>query len=91
MEQGYTYSLLFMIISFQRHHLIQNIVLILEKVWQRKEYEDVFAELKEIDPESAERIHPNNIRRVIRALEIFHCTGHTMSEQLKESANRNEV
>ena len=25
-------------------------------------------ELKEIDPESAERIHPNNIRRVIRAL-----------------------
>ena len=26
------------------------------------------------------RIHPNNIRRVIRALEIFHCTGKTMSE-----------
>ena len=57
---------------------------ILEKMWQRKEYENVFAELKEIDPESAERIHPNNTRRVIRALEIFHCTGHTMSEQLKE-------
>lgn len=44
----------------------------------------VFEELKEIDPESAVRIHPNNVRRVIRALEIYHCTGHTMSEQLND-------
>ncbi len=57
---------------------------ILEKRVAAEGIEEVFAELKEIDPESAERIHPNNTRRVIRALEIFHCTGHTMSEQLKE-------
>lgn len=56
----------------------------LEKIVTEEGIENVFAELKEIDPESAERIHPNNIRRVIRALEIYHCTGHTMSEQLKE-------
>ena len=31
------------------------------------------------------RIHPNNVRRVIRALEIFHCTGKTMSELQKTS------
>ncbi|CRK80371.1 tRNA delta(2)-isopentenylpyrophosphate transferase [Neobacillus massiliamazoniensis] len=37
-------------------------------------------ELVEIDPESASHIHPNNARRVIRALEIYHCTGKTMSE-----------
>ncbi|UII57876.1 tRNA (adenosine(37)-N6)-dimethylallyltransferase MiaA [Cytobacillus spongiae] len=36
-------------------------------------------ELQQIDPESSERIHPNNIRRVIRALEVYHCTGKTMS------------
>lgn len=36
--------------------------------------------LKDIDPESAERIHPRNVRRVIRALEIYHCTGKTMTE-----------
>ncbi|RSD23041.1 tRNA (adenosine(37)-N6)-dimethylallyltransferase MiaA [Mesobacillus subterraneus] len=36
--------------------------------------------LKEADPESAERIHPNNLRRVIRALEIIHCTGKTAGE-----------
>lgn len=41
-------------------------------------------ELVEIDPESASHIHPNNARRVIRALEIFHCTGKTMSEYQKE-------
>jgi tRNA dimethylallyltransferase len=33
-----------------------------------------------VDPASAGNIHPNNTRRVIRALEIFHCTGKTMSE-----------
>ena len=37
-------------------------------------------QLMRIDPESGRRIHPNNIRRVIRAIEIFHCTGKTMSE-----------
>jgi tRNA dimethylallyltransferase len=40
----------------------------------------IHAELALIDPTSAERIHPNNIRRVIRALEVFHCTGKTMTE-----------
>lgn len=40
----------------------------------------LFQELKKIDPVSAEKIHPNNIRRVIRALEIYYCTGKTMSE-----------
>lgn len=37
-------------------------------------------QLQKIDRESAERIHPNNIRRVIRALEVYHCTGKTMTE-----------
>ena len=41
-------------------------------------------ELAQIDPESASQIHHNNIRRVIRALEIYHCTGRTMSEEQKE-------
>ncbi len=32
----------------------------------------VYNKLKRIDPESAEKIHPNNLRYVIRALEIYH-------------------
>lgn len=45
----------------------------------------LFERLREVDPESAERIHPNNIKRVMRALEIFESTGKTMTETLKES------
>jgi tRNA dimethylallyltransferase len=41
-------------------------------------------ELTRLDPVSAAQIHPNNVRRVIRALEIFHCTGKMMSEYQKE-------
>jgi tRNA dimethylallyltransferase len=35
------------------------------------------------DPISADRLHPNNTRRVIRALEILHVTGTTLSAQLE--------
>jgi tRNA dimethylallyltransferase len=38
--------------------------------------------LRLADPISAERLHPNNTRRVIRALEILHVTGTTLSAQL---------
>ena len=46
--------------------------------------DELYERLRHIDPISAERIHPNNVRRVIRALEIYHCTGKTMTEWLKE-------
>ena len=36
--------------------------------------------LRVCDPESADRIHPNNIVRVIRALEVYELTGTPMSE-----------
>ena len=35
--------------------------------------------LRRVDSESAERIHPNNVKRVIRALEYHHFTGEKMS------------
>ena len=36
--------------------------------------------LRQVDPISAERIHPNNVRRVIRALEVHIVTGRPISE-----------
>ena len=36
------------------------------------------------DPESAERIHPNNVVRVIRALEVYELTGTPMSEHQQQ-------
>lgn len=41
--------------------------------------EALHAKLKEKDPASAEQIHPNNVRRVIRALEVIHETGQPFS------------
>lgn len=42
--------------------------------------------LREVDPQSAERLHPNDQRRIIRALEIFRATGRPMSEWLAGQA-----
>ncbi|MCX5876360.1 MAG: tRNA (adenosine(37)-N6)-dimethylallyltransferase MiaA [Deltaproteobacteria bacterium] len=44
----------------------------------------LFAELGQCDPESAERIHPNDTHRLLRALEIFQATGRPWSEHLRE-------
>ncbi len=41
--------------------------------------------LKEADPETASRLHENNLNRIIRALEVYKTTGETMSEQIKNS------
>jgi len=41
--------------------------------------------LEKIDPISAQNIHPNNVKRVIRALEVFETTGKPISEHQKES------
>lgn len=38
-------------------------------------------ELTKIDPAAASRIHPNDTFRIIRALEVFHLTGKSISEQ----------
>lgn len=42
--------------------------------------EPYYQRLQFIDPEQASKIHPNNVRRVIRALEVYETTGMTMTE-----------
>lgn len=56
----------------------------LEKLAEEKGNEYVHSMLKEIDPESAQSIHFNNIKRVIRALEYNHDTGRLISDHNKE-------
>lgn len=57
----------------------------LRKLAEEKGNEYLHNMLKERDPASAERIHPNNVKRVIRAIEIFETTGKTMTEQNENS------
>lgn len=47
--------------------------------------EALHSRLAEIDAEAAETIHPNNLVRVVRALEVCHITGRKFSELKAES------
>ena len=47
--------------------------------------EALHARLAELDPEAAEGIHPNNLVRVVRAIEVCHVTGRRFSELKAES------
>lgn len=47
--------------------------------------EALHTRLAETDPEAAAAIHPNNLVRVIRAMEVYHVTGRTFSELKAES------
>ena len=41
--------------------------------------------LADVDPDYAATVHPNNVGRVVRALELYYSTGKTMSRQRAES------
>ena len=41
--------------------------------------------LAQVDPESAQRLHPNDEKRIIRALEVYLTTGKTISQHNRES------
>lgn len=63
----------------------------------RKEMEDYAREnganalhelLREVDPESCDAIHENNVKRVIRALEYYHQTGQKISDHNKKEREK---
>lgn len=47
--------------------------------------EAVHRELGKVDGESARRLHPNDLRRVVRALEVYETTGVPLSRQVMPS------
>ncbi|KAL0107323.1 hypothetical protein PUN28_015696 [Cardiocondyla obscurior] len=49
--------------------------------------EELHQRLMEVDPEMANRLHPNNRRKIIRSLEVFHQHGKKHSELLKVQRN----
>ncbi|WP_274954136.1 tRNA (adenosine(37)-N6)-dimethylallyltransferase MiaA [Anaerostipes butyraticus] len=44
--------------------------------------------LQAVDPASAQKIHPNNIKRVIRALEFYHLNGRKISEHNEQESRK---
>lgn len=66
--------------NFAKQERNREVVNKLEEELERFGITPLYQRLTEIDPIQASKIHPNNHRRVIRALEIYETTGLTMSE-----------
>ncbi len=59
----------------------------LTRLYEEKGGEYMLGILREFDPETADRLHPNNHRRIIRAIEMYKTSGITMSEQIEITKN----
>ena len=53
--------------------------------------EKMLAKLAEIDPRAAERLHPSDKKRIIRAFEVYHLTGKTITEQKEISRTGDKI
>lgn len=56
----------------------------------KKPSETLLSMLREVDPESANSLHANNPRRIIRALEVYHLSGKKFSELQNQEAQSSE-
>ena len=52
---------------------------------EEKGSEALYQRLLAVDAQAAEKIHPNNVKRVVRALELYHTTGLTITQQNERS------
>lgn len=57
----------------------------LEERAEKEGIEVLFEELSNVDKTTAERLHINDRKRIIRALELYHSTGRTITEQSEAS------
>jgi len=53
----------------------------LKEIAEKEGLQTLYNKLKEIDPISADRISPNDFKRISRALEVYKTTGKTITEQ----------
>ena len=60
----------------------------LEQLAKERGGDYLYEQLQQVDPEGAAAIHPNNIKRVIRALEYYRNTGGKISEHNEESRKK---
>ena len=69
----------------------QEIRVALESEVDEKGIEVLFDRLRLLDPDSAERLHINDRKRIIRALEVYMLHGKTMTELNRESLESGSV
>ena len=57
----------------------------LEALADEKGIEAVIQQLREVDPESAEKLHPSDRKRIIRAMEVYLETGESITEHNRKT------
>ena len=72
-------------VKFEEAEQNEALRLELEDYAKTKGAEALHRILEESDPVSADKIHANNIKRVIRAIEVFRTTGEKLSEHNEKS------
>lgn len=68
-------------ITFAEENEDKKVLNELKKELEQYGPEYMLSRLAQIDPENAEKLHPNNIRRILRALEVYYTTGKTKTSQ----------
>lgn len=63
----------------------------LEEYAKENGNQGLWERLNKIDPDAAEKIHPNNVRRVIRALEVYYETGQLFSSFQNERKKKDSI
>jgi len=77
-------------IEFQEEEIDTEYRQELNQIAEKQGLEDLYNQALKIDPEAMQKISPNDKKRIIRVLEIYHKTGKTKTETEKES-RKNEV
>lgn len=72
-------------IKFSNHEVDFNLRENLAKKAQEKGGEVLLQELCEFDKEYAGKLHPNNIKKIIRAIEVYYTTNISMTDHIKNS------
>lgn len=57
----------------------------LERELEEKGGQAMLEALAQVDPEAAQRLHPNDHKRIIRALEVYRSTGKTITQHNRET------
>ncbi len=57
----------------------------LERELEEKGGQAMLEALAQVDPEAAQRLHPNDHKRIVRALEVYRSTGKTITQHNRET------
>ncbi len=72
-------------IDFSARNHDEKVRRALEEECRQKGIDCLFEKLRAVDPQTAARLHKNNQKRVLRALEVYLVTGKTMTQQWQDS------